>query len=75
MDAHMGMCMDVGHSMRGGADVVEEIVNAGPRLFNMHMKNSKNGRDKDSQCQVGDGVMPVVATSGASSRRWAIAAR
>jgi sugar phosphate isomerase/epimerase len=61
MDPRMGMCMDVGHSMRGGADVVQEIVNAGPRLLDLHMKDLKNGKDKDSQCDVGEGVMPVVA--------------
>jgi sugar phosphate isomerase/epimerase len=60
MDSHMGMCMDVGHSMRGGADVVAEIAHAGPRLFDFHMKDLKNGKEKDSQCQIGDGVMPVV---------------
>jgi len=61
MDPCMGLCMDVGHSMRGGADVVEEIANAGPRLLDMHFKDLKNGKDKDSQCDVGEGVMPVVA--------------
>ena len=61
MDRHMGLCMDVGHSMRGGADVVQEIANAGLRLFDMHMKDLKDGKDKDSQCPVGEGVMPVVA--------------
>jgi len=61
MDPRMGLCMDVGHSMRGGADVVQEIVNAGPRLLDMHFKDLKDGKDKDSQCDVGDGVMPVVA--------------
>jgi sugar phosphate isomerase/epimerase len=61
MDPHMGLCIDVGHSMRGGADVVAEIANAGPRLFDFHMKDLKNGKDKDSQCAVGEGVMPVVA--------------
>ncbi len=61
MDPRMGLCMDVGHSMRGGADVVQEIVNAGPRLLDMHFKDLKNRTDKDSQCEVGDGVMPVVA--------------
>src|SRR5580704_11070921 len=25
MDPHIGMCIDVGHSMRGGADIVAEI--------------------------------------------------
>jgi sugar phosphate isomerase/epimerase len=41
--------------------VVQEIVNAGPRLLDLHMKDLKNGKDKDSQCDVGEGVMPVVA--------------
>jgi sugar phosphate isomerase/epimerase len=61
MDPRMGLCMDVGHSMRAGANVVQEIANAGPRLFDIHMKDLKSGTDKDSQCAVGDGVMPVVA--------------
>ena len=61
MDPRMGLCMDVGHSMRAGADVVQEIVNAGPRLLDMHFKDLKRRNDKESQCDVGDGVMPVVA--------------
>ena len=61
MDPRMGLCMDVGHSMRGGADVVEEIANAGPRLLDMHFKDLKNRNEKESQCDVGEGVMPVVA--------------
>jgi sugar phosphate isomerase/epimerase len=61
MDPRMGLCMDVGHSIRGGADVVEEIANAGPRLLDMHFKDLKNGHEKESQCDVGEGVMPVVA--------------
>ena len=60
-DSRIGLCMDVGHSMRGGADVVAEIAHAGPRLLDMHMKDLKRGSDKDSQCEVGEGVMPVVA--------------
>jgi sugar phosphate isomerase/epimerase len=61
MDPHMGLCMDVGHSMRAGADVVQEIVNAGPRLLDMHFKDLKDGKVAASQCPVGEGVMPVVA--------------
>jgi sugar phosphate isomerase/epimerase len=61
MDPRMGLCLDVGHSMRGGADLLQEIANAGPRLFDMHFKDLKNGKEKDSQCEVGEGVMPVVA--------------
>jgi sugar phosphate isomerase/epimerase len=61
MDPRMGLCMDVGHSMRAGADVVQEIVNAGPRLLDFHFKDLKNRNEKESQCDVGEGVMPVVA--------------
>jgi sugar phosphate isomerase/epimerase len=61
MDPRMGLCMDVGHSMRTGADVVQEVANAGPRLLDMHIKDLKDGKVAESQCDVGDGVMPVVA--------------
>jgi len=47
--------------MRAGADVVQEVVNAGPRLLDLHIKDLKDGRVRESQCDVGDGVMPVVA--------------
>ena len=39
MDPRMGCCIDVGHSVRAGTDVVEAIHQVGPRLFNMHMKD------------------------------------
>ena len=61
MDPRMGLCLDVGHSMRGGADVVADIARAGRRLLDVHFKDLKNGAEKDSQCDVGEGVMPVLA--------------
>lgn len=59
MDPRMGCCIDVGHTVRAGTDVVEAIHAAGPRLFNMHMKDLTDFNDKDSQVAVGDGLMPV----------------
>lgn len=59
MDARMGCCIDVGHTVRAGTDVVEAIHEAGPRLFNVHMKDLANFHDKESQVAVGDGIMPV----------------
>ena len=32
---------------------------AGPRLFNVHMKDLANSQDKESQVAVGEGMMPV----------------
>lgn len=59
MDPRMGCCIDVGHTVRAGADVVLAIGEAGPRLFNVHMKDLTNFQDKESQVAVGSGVMPV----------------
>jgi sugar phosphate isomerase/epimerase len=61
MDPRMGLCMDVGHSARTGVDVVESIAQAGDRLLDVHIKDLRNLSDKDSQCDVGEGKMPVVA--------------
>jgi sugar phosphate isomerase/epimerase len=66
MDAHMGLCMDIGHTVRAGADPVETIVQAGPRLFELHMKDLKDlrgtpGQPSFGQVPVGDGAMPIVA--------------
>jgi sugar phosphate isomerase/epimerase len=59
MDARMGCCVDVGHTMRTGTDVVAAIRKAGPRLFDVHMKDLADSKSKESQVAVGQGVMPV----------------
>lgn len=59
MDSRIGCCIDVGHTMRSGTDVVEAIHKVGPRLFDMHMKDLADGKSKESQVAVGQGVMPV----------------
>jgi sugar phosphate isomerase/epimerase len=59
MDPRIGCCIDVGHAVRAGTDVVQAIHEAGPRLFNIHMKDLKNLQSKESQVAVGEGKMPV----------------
>ncbi len=61
MDPRMGLCIDIGHTSRTGEDIVEAIANAGPRLFEIHTKDLKDARVKESQCPVGDGVLPIPA--------------
>ncbi len=61
MDPRMGYCIDVGHTARAGTGVVQAIHDAGPRLFNVHMKDLTDFHDKESQVAVGDGKMPVRA--------------
>ncbi len=59
MDPRMGVCVDVGHTTRTGKDLLEEIEMAGPRLLDVHMKDLRDLKQAASQCDVGDGQMPV----------------
>ena len=59
MDPRIGCCIDVGHAARAGTDVVQAIREAGPRLFNVHMKDLTSFQSKESQVAVGDGILPV----------------
>ena len=59
MDRRMGCCIDVGHTLRAGTDVVQAIKAAGPRLFNIHMKDLTDPSARESQVAVGQGRMPV----------------
>src|SRR6266478_4517109 len=59
LDPRIGCCIDVGHTARAGTDVVQSIHEAGPRLFNLHMKDLTDFQSKESQVEVGKGIMPV----------------
>jgi hypothetical protein len=59
LDPRIGCCIDVGHTVRAGTDVVQAIHEAGPRLFNIHMKDLTNFQDMESQVAVGEGRMPL----------------
>jgi len=61
MDPRMGLCMDIGHTVRTGTDPVRAAADAGSRLLDMHAKDLRDLRDKDSQCIVGEGKIPIAA--------------
>jgi hypothetical protein len=60
MDPRIGLCIDLGHAMRAGADVVAAIPAAGPRLFDLHIKDLTGGAASGwTQVAVGEGGMPI----------------
>ena len=65
LDPRIGCCIDLGHAARAGTDVVQAIHEAGPRLFNVHMKDLTSFESKESQVAVGEGIMPVREIFGA----------
>ena len=59
MDSRVGCCIDVGHTELAGVDVVQAIHAAGPRLFNVHIKDMTNFQSEKSEVPVGHGIMPI----------------
>src|ERR1035437_1382158 len=56
IDPRIGCCIDVGHTVRAGADLVQAIHEVGPRLFNVHVKDLTDFQSKGSQVAVGEGI-------------------
>lgn len=56
-DRRLGLCMDVGHTIRAGADPVRSVADCGDRLMDLHVKDLRSPTDKDSQVEVGKGVI------------------
>jgi sugar phosphate isomerase/epimerase len=61
LDPRIGCCLDVGAAIRVGADPVASIHAAGPRLFQLHMKDVADHTPTAADVPVGEGVMPVHA--------------
>jgi sugar phosphate isomerase/epimerase len=59
MDPRMGLCIDMGHTVRAGTDVVRAVTDAGSRLLDMHAKDLRDFKSVESQCIVGEGKMPI----------------
>jgi sugar phosphate isomerase/epimerase len=59
MDPRVGLCMDT--TRASGEEVVGGIAAAGRRLLDMHMKDRKPQAEGGGACDVGDGIVPVVA--------------
>ena len=58
MDPRMGCCVDVGHCARAGVNPVDAIKAVGPRVFDLHVKDLKDYTSRESQVDVGDGIIP-----------------
>lgn len=58
MDPRCGLCIDIGHTARTGADVVGSLADAGSRLLDMHVKDLADPSAKESQVAVGEGKLP-----------------
>ena len=68
-DKRMGVCMDVGHTVRANVDPVKAVAQLGPRLLDLHVKDLKDKADKNSRTEVGMGIIDNAALLAALARR------
>jgi sugar phosphate isomerase/epimerase len=59
-DSRMGVCMDVGHTVRIGQDPVAAIEQCASRLYEFHMKDVTAAVASGKGTEVGKGVIDVV---------------
>jgi inosose dehydratase len=59
-DERMGLCIDVGHTVRIGVDPVEAIRQCGTRLYDFHMKDETEATANGKPVPVGLGVIDIV---------------
>jgi len=55
-DRRLGLCMDVGHTVRAGGDPVRTVAELGDRLMDLHVKDLRSA-DNDIQVEVGKGIV------------------
>jgi len=60
-DARIGICMDVGHTVRIGQDPVPVIEECSARLYDFHMKDVTSATPDGKPTEVGKGVIDIVA--------------
>jgi sugar phosphate isomerase/epimerase len=58
-DSRMGICMDVGHTVRIGEDPVAAIKQCASRLYDFHMKDVTGKTASSGPTEVGKGVIDI----------------
>jgi sugar phosphate isomerase/epimerase len=60
-DMRLGICIDLGHTVRVGADAVACIKECGSRLYDFHMKDVSAATPKGTEVTIGKGVIDIPA--------------
>ena len=60
-DRRLGLCVDIGHTIRTGTDPVQACREVRDRLYDMHVKDLTVKTDQKSETKVGRGVIDFPA--------------
>ena len=61
LDPRMGLCLDIGHATRAGANLVEVIGKYSSRLFDVHIKDLSVVTRESKVIELGRGVLDIPA--------------
>jgi sugar phosphate isomerase/epimerase len=61
LDRRMGLCLDVGHTARAGADPAADAVRFASRLLDVHIKDVTAPTNKGETVEIGRGVVDIPA--------------
>ena len=59
LDARIGLCLDIGHAARAGADPVKIVKEYGPRIFDLHIKDLAAISKEAQPIELGRGVLDI----------------
>ncbi len=68
-DKRLGVCMDIGHTVRAGVDPVAMVDECGDRLLDLHVKDLKDKTVKSERVPVGSGIIDIVGLMRALDKR------
>jgi sugar phosphate isomerase/epimerase len=59
LDPRIGLCMDIGHTVRAGADPVRDARRFADRLLDVHLKDVSAASAAGQTVEIGRGVIPI----------------
>lgn len=61
MDARMGICLDIGHTLRDGHDPILDMKRYRSRIFDIHIKDVTDNSKAGTAIQMGRGLIDIPA--------------
>lgn len=61
LDSRMGLCLDIGHAFRAGADLVQVVTDYASRIFDLHVKDVTAAEAKAKAIEMGRGAIDFAA--------------
>lgn len=59
LDHRLGLCLDMGHDARDGADPIKDLTNYKDRIFDLHLKDVTKASAEGTTCELGRGVIDI----------------